>query len=180
MSNGGVLLIYCELGGLGGNGRACSLVHGPVVTFTSPGQGCPGWHSARSGPEVGSFTTGSSAFSLLTGPTYGEWLPYAPPSWTRKKKGLCPVGDHRVELAQERASQQRASLLSRRSVSNGPGESQRMTYIGFLAPAGIVGTRRRTKAARQRVRLGSWGQDIIVAAVSRGVAWWIGWAIAAR
>lgn len=71
MSNGGVILIYCELGGLDGSGWACSLVHGPVVTFTSPGQGCPGpgWHSARSGPEVGSFTTDSSAFSLLTGPT---------------------------------------------------------------------------------------------------------------
>lgn len=38
-------------------------------------------------------------------------------------KGLCPVGDHRVELGQERASQQRASLLSSRSVSNGPGQA---------------------------------------------------------
>lgn len=38
-------------------------------------------------------------------------------------KSLCPVGDHRVELGQERASQQRASLLSSRSVSNGPGQA---------------------------------------------------------
>lgn len=38
-------------------------------------------------------------------------------------KGLCPVGDHRVELGQERASQKRASLLSSRSVSNGPGQA---------------------------------------------------------
>lgn len=34
------------------------------------------------------------------------------------------VGDHRVELAQERrALQQRASLFSSRSVSNGPGRA---------------------------------------------------------
>lgn len=46
----------------------------------------------------------------------------APPSWSQR--GLSPVGDHRVELAQERASQQRASLLgSSSSVSNGPGQA---------------------------------------------------------
>lgn len=78
-------------------------------------QGCPGWHSARSVPE--GMTITNTVF-----PSIHKMHDTACPL-PAGAKGLCPVGDHRVELARERASQQRASLLSSRSVSNGPGQA---------------------------------------------------------
>lgn len=138
---------------------ACS--HGPAATFTS--KGCPGWHSARSCPEVmmNINTAVAPLFTQSQGVRYGLPLPAGakrPVScWRPSRRALSGEG---LAAAGILARQQERELRAR--------ADQRMTYIWFLAPAELWEHAGVPEHSDKRVRLGSWGQYIMAAAVARG------------